>query len=148
MGKLSLLLLSDWHPRSMHFPPGDDDGEILAPLMANPSQFGSTVTPQSNPYAGWFEPAIRSDRMCWSLIGCAYTLAYEVGIFDSVVTGGVWQPQEGASYQRENRIGRLLFIYVSQTSGRLGYPNMLPNQGRRPSLSYFQILSPSENAGR
>ena len=134
----------------MHFPPGDDDEEILAPPTANPSLVGPTGISQSGPYAGWIEPAIRSDRMCWSLIGCAYTLAYELGIFDGVVTEGVWQPQEGLSYlsyQRENRIGRLLFIYLSQTSGRLGYPNMLPNQGRRPPLSYFQMFPSTKFTG-
>lgn len=143
----SLILLSDWHPRSMHFPPGDDGDEILAPSIGDSVENGSTT--QTSPHAGWIEPVIRSDRMCWSLIGFAYTLAYELGIFDSLEVYPAWRPLNGDSRQRENRIGRLLHIYVSQTSGRLGYPNMMPQQGRQSQTSsYLDMIMPGGMTGQ
>lgn len=80
----SLLLLNEFHPRSMHFPPGDDGDDILTSIedpyvsllqdetvCEGPSLDETTV-------AGWSEPALRSDRMCWSLIGMSHTLAFEL----------------------------------------------------------------------
>ena len=131
--EISLLLLSDWHPRGMHFPPSDDENEILAPLVTNPAEADQVCpAPATVTNAGWIEPVIRSDRMCWSLIGCAFTLAYELGIFNSLENKGSWDIESGVSGDRESSIARMLFIYVGQTSGRLGYPNMLPDQGRQP----------------
>ena len=116
----------------MHFPPTDDENEILAPMAADPTDFEQSFpVPASVTNEGWIEPVIRSDRMCWSLIGCAFTLAYELGIFDSLVTEGSWSIENGVPGHRESSIARILFIYVSQTSGRLGYPNMLPNGGQQ-----------------
>lgn len=126
----SLLLLSEFHPRSMHFPPGDDVDEIFSS-----SDGDMTIdeiqgqNPVENPtFAGWIEPALRSDRMCWSLVGTAYTLAYELGIFGNYADGT--RPLDGSiksrsghfdNRQRVNRIERLLYIYITQTSGRLGF---------------------------
>lgn len=143
-----MILLSDWHPRSMHFPPGDDGDDILAPLIGGMLESGPTPSVvQSSPHANWIEPVRRSDRMCWSLIGFAYTLAYELGIFDSLEASQTWRPLPGGSHQRENQIGRLLHIYVSQTSGRLGYPNMLPHLGKQPQISYFEMIMPGSTTG-
>lgn len=145
--RFSLILLSDWHPRSMHFPPGDDGDDILAPIIGDSLDNVSMLPVTQSPHAGWIEPVIRSDRMCWSLIGFAYTLAYELGIFDNRDTDQTWCPLDGGSRQRENQIGRLLHIYVSQTSGRLGHPNMLPHLGKKPQTSYLEMIMPSDTIG-
>lgn len=128
----SLLLLSEFHPRSMHFPPGDDVDEIFASSdgdMAMDETQGRNSVGNST-FAGWIEPALRSDRMCWSLVGTAYTLAYELGIFGNYADGT--RPLDGGiksmsghfdNRQRANRIERLLYIYITQTSGRLGFPS-------------------------
>lgn len=80
----SLLLLNEFHPRSMHFPPGDDGDDILTsledpgvpPLQDDTLYEGPSL--DETTVVGWSEPALRSDRMCWSLIGMSHTLAYEL----------------------------------------------------------------------
>ncbi|KAL8664637.1 MAG: hypothetical protein Q9202_002907 [Teloschistes flavicans] len=131
----SLLLLSEFHPRSMHFPPGDDGDDILTTaddesqtqtLRETPAFGEATV-------ASWSEPALRSDRMCWSLIGMAYTLAYELGVFGNFQNGTrILQSTERLSgesssspqEQRADRIERLLYVYVNSACGRFGFPSM------------------------
>ncbi len=136
----SLLLLSEFHPRSMHFPSGDDDNEILAPLEEDsPTNLDSARDMPStgeNTISLWTEPALRSDRMCWSLISTAYALAYELGLFGNfsdgirTATGAMYHKVGALSEgQRADRVKRLLFIYVTQTSGRLGFPSMFPEHG-------------------
>ena len=115
---------NEYHPRSMHFPPTDDDDEILAPgddeltngAPANDWNGDST-------FGGWSEPAIRSDRMCWSLIGMSYVLAYELGIFGSYADGILpveqrIQRTSGSPTQhlREQRVERALYIFTTQAS--------------------------------
>ena len=57
----------------------------------------------------------RSDRMCWSLLGLAQTLAVELGLFEK---------QDRTKSQEDNeraqRIQQLLWVFSIQTSGRLG----------------------------
>ena len=123
----SLLLLSEFHPRAMHFPPGDDGDDILAPADADMEKLlktdhdasRSTSTGQST-FTDWTEPALRSDRMCWSLIGAAHTLAYELGLFGSFADAPPINPE------RSQHLQRILYIYLSQTSGRLGLSSLFP----------------------
>ena len=128
----SLLLLNEFHPRSMHFPPRDDDDDILAhaedadsPVDEKLLYMGST----------WSEPAVRSDRMCWSLIGTSYVLAYELGIFGTYSDGipsahGVSKRNGGPSvfHKRADRIERMLYVFITQASGRFGIPSMYSDQ--------------------
>lgn len=80
----SLLLLNEFHPRSMHFPPGDDGDDILTSIedpYLSPVQdetVGEGPSLEETTVVGWSEPALRSDRMCWSLIGMSHTLAFEL----------------------------------------------------------------------
>lgn len=135
-GLNSLLLLSDFHPRSMHFPPGNDDGELLVPdgkpetpsPIENRAQF-----PVQSSLDGWVEPATRSDQMTWSLICFANTLAFELGVFGSYATGkpadGTTNVSEGVQSPyllRMERVRRLLWIYMTQACGRFGFPSMYP----------------------
>ena len=138
----SLLLLSDWLPRAMHFPPGDDDDEILI----QPPSENDEIDTSRNLHLGWIEPAIRSDRMCWSLVGAAYTLSFELGVFDSLIESGRWSPgpqaKTGYDSERADRIGRMLFIYISQNCGRLGFPNMMPSQGNETNFNFLKMDVP------
>ena len=72
----------------MHFPPRDDDGEILIPAE---DEWTDAELDTSNDrdimLSGWSEPVTRSDQMCRSLIGMAYVLAYELGIFGDYANG-------------------------------------------------------------
>ena len=147
----SLLLLSEFHPRSMHFPPGDDGDDILVPeeesvtpatddLRQDSPSFGESTV------LGWSEPALRSDRMCWSLIGTSYTLAFELGIFGNYQDGSRALENGGsrdgspkvALNQRAARIERLMYIYVNSTCGRLGFPAMLQGQSKETDLSNLE----------
>ena len=101
----------------MHFPPGEDGDESLVSVDAEDdnTRFGSTG---QSTFTSWTEPALRSDRLCWSLIGSAHSLAYELGLFGSFADA----PHVDA--ERSRRLESVLYIYLSQTSGRLGLPSM------------------------
>ncbi|KJX99224.1 Fungal Zn binuclear cluster domain containing protein/C6 transcription factor [Zymoseptoria brevis] len=144
----SLVLLTEWHPRAMHFPPEEDDDDLMMPDQ-------SYVLPEMTGQDGakgigghrmdaWLEPCWRSDRMCWMLLGMAMSLAMEIGVFDSSEwqrhapsTDG--QPLSAAdltSYdKRRCNVRDLLLVYVTQTSGRLGLTSMLPSYYSKPDDS-------------
>lgn len=140
----SLMLLTEWHPRALHFPPGDDDDELVVP--DDPYETG----PKADMYKGvgdkridsWLEPCWRSDRMCWMLLGNAMTLAFEIGVFDDTSEKEFEDANQHLShatvkayYRRKNHLRDLLIIYVTQTSGRLGLTSMLPKIERDETLA-------------
>ncbi|EMD87714.1 hypothetical protein COCHEDRAFT_1143170 [Bipolaris maydis C5] len=140
----SLMLLTEWHPRALHFPPGDDDDELVLP--DDPYESG----PKADMYKevgdkridSWLEPCWRSDRMCWMLLGNAMTLAFEIGVFDETNETEFEEANQHLShatvkayYRRKNHLRDLLIIYVTQTSGRLGLTSMLPKIDRDESLA-------------
>ena len=131
----AILLLTDWHPRALHFPPGDDENRLLdadynlfkdSPTDSSEEPVADEDVPSSNvPYSSWLEPAWRSDRMSWMLLGLAQALSFELGVFDNNHYN--CQSQHGANSEcaRKRRVRRLVLVYVSQTSGRLGIPSTL-----------------------
>lgn len=139
----SLMILTEWHPRALHFPPADVTDELL--LSANDRDGIMGEDGDSRPAGGvggkridsWLEPAWRSDRMCWMLLSTAMGLAYELGVFDDIdellASGGITRPEyEEETYRlRAYRIKRLLLIYLSQLAGRLGWTNMVPDSLRK-----------------
>lgn len=140
----SLMLLTEWHPRALHFPPGDDDDELVLP--DDPYETGA----KADMYRGvgdkridsWLEPCWRSDRMCWMLLGNAMTLAFEIGVFDETSEHEFEEANQHLShatvkayYRRKNHLRDLLIIYVTQTSGRLGLTSMLPKIDRDETLA-------------
>lgn len=72
-----------------------------------------------------FEPAKRSDRLSWMLVGLAITLAHELGVFDAIDYDVEPSAQTSLS-DTKTRIRRLLYLYSHQLSLRLGCPNMFP----------------------
>ncbi|EEP80094.1 conserved hypothetical protein [Uncinocarpus reesii 1704] len=134
----ALLLLTDWHPRALHFPPGDDENTLLDtdPQMFN--QNGNNDEDhdsESKDHHGgtegrlafykWLEPVWRSDRMSWMLLSTAQALAFELGVFDQ--KNELKGPSDSSfEHVRKRRVRRLILVYVSQSSGRLGIPSMLP----------------------
>ena len=63
--------------------------------------------------------------MSWMLLSTAQALAFELGVFDQKNTSA--SGSEPASEQvRKRRVRRLIIVYVTQSSGRLGIPSMLP----------------------
>lgn len=128
----------------MHFPPTDDDDEILAPSeddQNNHPPADDSALGGSSTIADWSEPALRSDRMCWSLIGTSYVLAYEMGIFgtysDGILCDGRVKRHGGSPeyMRRANRIERILYVFIIQASGRFGLPSMYSTDVNRFSLA-------------
>ncbi|KAG5997867.1 hypothetical protein E4U43_002560 [Claviceps pusilla] len=140
----SLLILTEWHPRALHFPPQEAIDELMLPDY-NSGPTTSSDDSSRNVGAGfggkriesWLEPAWRSDRMCWMLLSTAMGLAYELGVFDDIDEmlrdDTITRPEYlNESYRtRANRIKRLLLIYTSQLAGRLGWTSMTPEHLRK-----------------
>jgi hypothetical protein len=119
----SLILISDWHPRSVHFPPDTEgwDAELISPAYDRRNR---VHTNGDVPLIRWredvFEPARRSERMSWMFLGAAMSLAYELGIFDSA--GANSSPLSA----RCHRAASLLYIYVTQMAVKMGCSSLLP----------------------
>jgi len=129
----ALMLLTEWHPRAMHFPPDDDDGELLVP--ENPGQVSAVAmgdTPirlggaEGRRVDSWLEPCWRSDRMCWLLLGIADALAWEIGVYDDTTQADFrWHnpylsdEKVQMYFGRKNHLKELLPLFKAQTSGRL-----------------------------
>lgn len=122
----ALLLLTEWHPRSLHVPAGDDGDSIL--VREDLRRIRATAMGMGGPIRiDWLEPVWRSDRMCWSMLGMGQALAAELGVFDeydNTTIGAresrrdIWN--DPISSQRAYLVQNLLWVYLTQTSGRLG----------------------------
>ena len=126
-----LMLISDWHPRSVHFPPETDgwDGELISPAYDRRNR---RQVDNETPLIRWkedvFEPARRSERMSWMLLGAAVNLAYELGIFvdsSAGLTSSSFDNPKGALRILQAR--KLLYIYVTQMASRMGCSSLLPD---------------------
>jgi len=145
----SLMLLTEWHPRNMHFPPDDDDAELLLPEQSPVIEEDVNRDNEANSAKGiggqrmdtWLEPCWRSDRICWMLLSMAMSLAFEIGVFVENATRHVADPGTANSVafqayeKRRLHVKDLLLIYISQTSGRVGLTSMLPKGYCEPTLS-------------
>lgn len=128
----SLLLMTEWHPRALHFPPESDGWDF--DLLANPDMpegTGIADEEDSSALYRWreevFEPAKRSDRMSWMLVGAANSLAHELGIFgdwDSLASNE--SSTKTAGEMRRLRARMLLYVYINQLAARLGCTTLVP----------------------
>ncbi|KAJ9319229.1 transcriptional regulator family: Fungal Specific TF [Paecilomyces variotii] len=152
----ALLLMSEWHPRSLHFPPDSDgwDSDLVLTLE-EPSY--SMSRDQISSSSRWIEdviaPATRSDRMSWMLLGCALSLAYELGIFESdaeksaSATNNDGMPGSSGQYgYRQKRVQRLLYIYINQHASRIGCRSLMPQSLNRTVISRLWMRAPDESA--
>ena len=129
----ALLLLTDWQPRALHFPPGDDDPRLLDTDYdhfdddsdRSKGKLHATDPHEATPYASWLEPAWRSDKMSWMLLGLAQSLAFELGVFDRAHAVDKARVDADPDMIRKYRLQRLVLVYVAQTSGRIGIPSPL-----------------------
>lgn len=120
----ALLLLLDWHPRALHFPPPDEDtSSIVIPEPKRPRKTAST-TGYYGPGSGhdWLA---RSDRLCHSMLSTVLMLATEMGIFCE--DNSFWQDEIRNDHQkmvcdqeRFHRIRCLIWVYATQQPGRPG----------------------------
>ncbi|KIW21589.1 hypothetical protein PV08_02169 [Exophiala spinifera] len=132
----ALLLLTDWQPRALHFPPSDDEEGLLDRSIVMSSEMNGKPPGQNDepmatrdydnlPYASWLEPAWRADRMSWMLLGLAQSLAFELGVFDTNHFNCNHNHGPDSECARKRRIRNLLLVYVAQTSGRMGVQSSL-----------------------
>jgi len=130
----ALLLLTEWHPRALHFPPPADGWDSDLMLTAVDERDEDPHGPEPPSRGRWLEdvinPAKRSDRMSWMLIGCAMSLAYELRIFDQSDSGdtarGSSNPREERRSEQIARLQKLLYLYAEQASLRLGCKSVVP----------------------
>ncbi|KAG0158155.1 hypothetical protein PDIDSM_5668 [Penicillium digitatum] len=115
----ALLLMSEWHPRALHFPPETDgwDDDLITAIPNNHDNIDSSSAPGSRGVEDIIEPARRSDQMSWMLLGCALSLAHELGIFE---TEGSTSPSDEPEWGdqmaiRWQRVQRLLYVYINHT---------------------------------
>ena len=131
-----LLILSEWHVRGLHFPMDVEESDWGIPDMSDDDEKDAPPPPPPPPQQqlshsrrvveglpdrieNILEPAYRSDRMSWMLLGNALALAYELGVFD-----------HNNHDVRAARIQKLLLVYLKHLASRLGWTSMVP-----PSLS-------------
>lgn len=151
----ALLLMSEWHPRSLHFPPEVDgwDCDLMTGNSENPSRTDSEDTSSNRWLEDMIEPAKRSDQMSWMLLGSALSLAHELGIFETegkelkTPSPGRKLPVSTDQMQfRRQRVQRLLYVYINQLSWRIGCVSLMPQSLNRAILG-GQITRRSSRSG-
>lgn len=136
----ALLIMAEWHPRSLHFPPETDGwDDDLIPTPAQPSEYSES---DANRWLeDMIEPSRRSDQMSWMLLGCALSLAHELGIFETEEVDSPAEEQEWKEQMalRRQRVQRLLYVYINQLAWRIGCMSPIPQSlnhavlgGRKP----------------
>ena len=146
----SLLIMTEWHPRSIHFPPEGYgwDSDLVVSHSHDKSKTGEEEASPSNQWLEEVvEPVRRSDQMSWMLLGSALSLAQKLGIFDSPEDGSKLPPSDESPYtinlllRRGLRLQKLLHVYMDQLASRLGCTSLIPQSltftiaGKSVSLS-------------
>lgn len=141
----SYILIADWHPRSVHFPPETEgwDGLLISPDY---DRHNRLQTNGEDPLIRWredvFEPSKRSERMTWMLLGSAVNLAYELGVFSETSSSTTSSQIDNPS--RSLRIRKALYINVTQMANRLGCASLLPDNFVFPSRLSFTPATPDD----
>lgn len=135
----ALLLMSEWHPRSLQFPP-DTDGWDSDFIMTHLDARDPPLTDEEIPVsARWredvVEPTKRFERMSWMVLSSALALAHELGAFDSSTR--IPEPDgllgiDAEMYLehlelRRQRLPSLLFVYINVLSSRIGCTSPMPS---------------------
>lgn len=145
----ALLLISEWHPRALHFPPENDawDSDIAFGVSDEPTR--SQPESSSNQWLqDVIEPARRSDQMSWMLLGSAFSLAHELGIFEPEDRGSIPTKHSNPAFVTHNRIRKqrvqqLLYVYINQLASRIGCMSLMPQNLNR-AISKVHSTSLSE----
>ncbi|KAK6507100.1 hypothetical protein TWF481_005549 [Arthrobotrys musiformis] len=147
---LALVALTEWHCRGLHFP-GEDDGEYaglggFGLPEDKPERDDDGESSTANKYVveglgdsigNLLEPAYRSDRMSWMLLGNSLALAYELGVFDENDEDNANRPIGGVENNHPSAsklvakpstatVQRILVISVMHLASRLGWTSMIP----------------------
>lgn len=122
----SFILISDWHPRSIHFPPEAEGWDVLL-IQPEYDRANRLANEGDAPLIRWkedvFDPARRAERMSWMLLGAATNLAYELGI---LTDDGDTASLNTLSASRYARARQVLSVYVTYQALRLSCSSILP----------------------
>jgi hypothetical protein len=124
----ALLLLTDWHPRSLALPPPIDgwDSDLMVHWMDDNEHI--PLDEASKARGRWLEdvikPAKRTGHMSWMLISCAVSLAVELGVFES--SGESLTKADDAVTARCMHLRRVLYLYAEQIALEHGRQSILP----------------------
>ncbi|EXM14111.1 hypothetical protein V3481_007355 [Fusarium oxysporum f. sp. vasinfectum] len=140
----SFLLLSEWHPqslRSLFTSSQSDMWEGRDPRF--PNKASSESREQS--YPARYEKdlpdrANQSDRLLWIMVGTALNLAHEAGVFVDACNP---DQAEGSEWLGPLRIRKLLYVYVTNLSVRLGFQNTFTQD-----IILTRAILPAEGFGR
>lgn len=133
----ALLLISEWHPRALHFPPENDAWDSDIAFGAPDESTRSQPESSSNQWLqDVIEPARRSDQMSWMLLGSAFSLAHELGIFEPEDRDAVPSKHPNPALVTHNRIRKqrvqqLLYVYINQLASRIGCMSLMPQNLNR-----------------
>lgn len=134
----ALLLITEWHPRSLHFPPethGWDADLLMRSVSDHELETGEDDTQsadqEASPSAQWLEeviePSRRADRMSWMLLGCVVSLAHELRLYDAGSASDRAAPAaQGDVQDRKLRLKKLLYVFHTQLALRLGHISLMP----------------------
>lgn len=139
----ALLLMAEWHPRSLHFPPEADgwDDDLISTDTGPSDSTEANETSANRWLEDVIEPSRRSDQMSWMLLGCGLSLAHELGIFETEENDPPDEPSQLNEQMtlRRQRVQRLLYVYINQLAWRIGCMSPIPQSlnhavlgGRKP----------------
>ncbi|KAI5816229.1 hypothetical protein BZA77DRAFT_65740 [Pyronema omphalodes] len=137
----ALIILSEWHVRglSRSVDPEDHDYSIS---LSDDEDKPNCCTPDpprivrglNDKIGNILQPADRSDRMSWHILGNALALASELGVFDT-------DPPEHLA-ARLLRIQRTLQVHTTQLASRLGRTSMIPKPLTVPTTPIPPLVDP------
>ncbi|KAJ5102189.1 hypothetical protein NUU61_004411 [Penicillium alfredii] len=150
----ALLLMAEWHPRALQFPP-DTDGWDSDFILTNPDGRDPPSRTEEMPVSDrWredvVEPTKRFERMSWMALNSALALAHELGVFDL----GLWLEKQDDSMgadaemyvehleRRRERIPSLLFVFINALSSRIGCTSPMPSHA---SLVFQELIGSSQS---
>lgn len=136
----ALLLMSEWYPRALQFPPEadgwDSDFIMTTPDIRDPPSLTADIPVSSRWREDVVEPTKRFERMSWMVLNSALALAHELGVFDSSARLPKQDDLVGLDAERymeylevrRQRLPSLLFTFINSLSSRLGCTSPMPSE--------------------
>ncbi|KAE8374610.1 hypothetical protein BDV26DRAFT_269629 [Aspergillus bertholletiae] len=148
----ALMLMSEWHPRSLHFPPESDGWDFdLTSVPPEPQEL-EDASSTNRWLEDMIEPARRSDQMSWMLLGSALSLAHELGIFEldekklGYASGYEGFISDEQIKLRRQRVQRLLYVYINQLAWRIGCVSLMPQSLNHAILGRRATKEPNQSS--
>lgn len=152
----ALLLLTEWYPRALHFPPETDgwDSDLMYTTLCtrDPPAATEKIQMQDRWKQDVIEPTRRSDRISRMLVSSALALAHKLEVFDSrgqysnIASSHISGPGVESYVQhlefRRQRVPALLFVVSNLLASRIGCPSIIPQKYKPASLDGLLLNDP------